>query len=194
MRVDFFFGPGSRYSYLAALQLGRVSAESGAHFDWVPVLSSDLVARTGGVHRSPQDPAYRTTDVERWARHYRAPFHDIDVEVDWRAWAIACTAAQTLGRTEPFALELYRRAYGQGRPPLSSDDLSSVAVAAGLDLAGFRAAYASTRTAEMYQDNVEAALAAGAFGVPTFVTEDGALFWGQDRLPILIDHLNTLNR
>lgn len=189
MNVDFYFGPGSRYSYLAALQLAPIAAETGARFRWIPVLSGDLVARTGGVHRSPQDAAYRTTDVERWARHYGAPFHDIVVPVDWRGWAIACTAAQTLGRAEAFALALYQRAYGQDRPPLGADDMDAIAAAAGLDAAAFRAACASSETAAAYDKNVEAALAAGAFGVPTFVTQDGALFWGQDRLPILLDHL-----
>jgi 2-hydroxychromene-2-carboxylate isomerase len=189
MKVDFYFGPGSRYSYLAALQVGRISAETGALFRWVPVLSGDLLARTGGVHRSPQDPTYRTIDVERWARHYDVPFHDIVVEVDWARWAIACTAAQRLGRAEPFALALYQRAYGQGHPPLNSDDLGSVALAADLDVAAFRSACASGQTIAAYQDNLDAALAAGAFGVPTFVAESGELFWGQDRLPLLVDHL-----
>jgi 2-hydroxychromene-2-carboxylate isomerase len=33
--------------------------------------------------------------------------------------------------------------------------------------------------------NLQDAIRAGAFGVPTFVLETGELFWGQDRLPIL---------
>jgi 2-hydroxychromene-2-carboxylate isomerase len=37
--------------------------------------------------------------------------------------------------------------------------------------------------------NVVDALAAGAFGVPTFVTDRGVVVWGQDRLPLLKDCL-----
>ena len=40
--------------------------------------------------------------------------------------------------------------------------------------------------------NLDATLAAGAFGVPSFVVEDGELFWGQDRLPLLVHHLKRL--
>jgi len=35
------------------------------------------------------------------------------------------------------------------------------------------------------------AVADGVFGVPTFRTDDGALFWGLDSLPMLRDHLLT---
>ena len=64
MEVEFFFGLGSRYSYLAATQLEPIAAATGARFRWRPVFSADLIARTGGVPRSPQDPAWRTT--VRW--------------------------------------------------------------------------------------------------------------------------------
>ncbi len=47
----------------------------------------------------------------------------------------------------------------------------------------------SEATSAAYGDNLADALAAGAFGAPSFVTADGELFWGQDRLPILRDHL-----
>jgi 2-hydroxychromene-2-carboxylate isomerase len=41
----------------------------------------------------------------------------------------------------------------------------------------------------LHQQNIEAALEASAFGVPTFITDTGELFFGQDRLPLLRHHL-----
>jgi 2-hydroxychromene-2-carboxylate isomerase len=38
--------------------------------------------------------------------------------------------------------------------------------------------------------NGETAVARGVFGVPTFVTADGELFWGEDATPMLLDHLS----
>lgn len=189
MNVDFYFGPGSRYSYLAATQLPRIAHQTGAVFRWRAVLSGDLVARTGGIHRSPQDPGYRTTDVERWARHYGVPFRDVAEPIDWRRWALACAAAQSLGSAEAFALALYRRAYGEGSPPLDDDALALIAAGAGLDRGAFTEALSGPSAAATYAANLDAALAAGAFGVPSFVTADSSLFWGQDRLPLLVDHL-----
>ena len=185
MDVIFFFGPGSRYSYLASTQLERIAAETGARFVWRPVLSLDLIERTGGVPRSPQDPAWRHADVARWAAHYGVPYRDVEAEVDWRGLALACAAAQDLGATEAFARALYAELYGQGRAP---QDLTALAVDAGLHGGQFGQALARTAPAT-YAANLEAALAAGAFGVPTFVTPDGEAFWGNDRLPLLVDHL-----
>jgi 2-hydroxychromene-2-carboxylate isomerase len=41
-QVDFWFGPGSRYSYLAATQLDAIALETGAIFRWRAVMSGDL--------------------------------------------------------------------------------------------------------------------------------------------------------
>jgi 2-hydroxychromene-2-carboxylate isomerase len=191
MDVDFFFGPGSRYSYLAATQLERLTGETGARFVWRPVLSGDLTARTGGVPRSPQDPAWRTCDVTRWAKHYGVPFRDVTGEVDWLGLALGCAAAQAQGAAEPFARALYSRTYGEGDPPRDAVAMMALAAAVGLDVGVFEAALAGEAGA-VYAANLEAALAAGAFGVPTFVAPGGAVFWGQDRLPLLVDHLKAL--
>ena len=40
-----------------------------------------------------------------------------------------------------------------------------------------------------YRANTEAAIAAGVFGAPFYVV-DGEVFWGQDRLDYLDDHLD----
>ena len=188
MEVEFFFGPGSRYSYLAATQLERLGWETGARFRWRAVFSADLTARTGGVARSPQDPAWRTTDVTRWAAHYRVDFKDVEGAVDWRRLALACCAAQALDGAEAYGRALFARTYGAGDPPREDDGLAALARAVGLDPEAFAAAL-KERAQAIYDENLEAALAAGCFGVPSFVTPDGAVFWGQDRLPILADHL-----
>ena len=39
--VEFAFGLGSRYSYLAATQIGRVRQKSGCELVWTPLSSND---------------------------------------------------------------------------------------------------------------------------------------------------------
>jgi 2-hydroxychromene-2-carboxylate isomerase len=67
--------------------------------------------------------------------------------------------------------------------------LVELAQSVGLAAPAFRDALASSATAERHRENLEAARAAGAFGVPSFVLDDGQLFWGQDRLPLLRQEL-----
>lgn len=188
MQVDFYFGPGSRYSYLAATQLQRLAAETSATFRWRPVLSADLVARTGGKHRSPQEPEYRRKDIERWARYYGVPFAESSEQIDWRSLALSCVAADHLGAVEGFARALYEALYGRGEH-VTDDRLHRIVMSVGLDADAFMALTRSNETAAAYEKNLSDALGAGAFGVPTFVTDDGEVFWGQDRLPLLRQYL-----
>lgn len=61
-----------------------------------------------------------------------------------------------------------------------------------LQSAGFDAALADSGLlagAERYAQNLEEALKAGVFGAPFYITEEGARFWGQDRIEDLEHHL-----
>ena len=45
--VDFYYGLGSRYSYLASTQIERLEAETGCRVRWRPLYSGDLFAARG---------------------------------------------------------------------------------------------------------------------------------------------------
>jgi 2-hydroxychromene-2-carboxylate isomerase len=45
--VEFYFGLGSRYSYLASTQIAALSAETGAAFEWLPLDSRRLIGARG---------------------------------------------------------------------------------------------------------------------------------------------------
>ena len=128
--VQFFFGIGSRYSYLAATQLPKLAAETGARFLWRPLHSRELIARAGPdpfraeLERGQYGPAYRSRDAMRWARYYGVPYVEPVWEgVDWKALALACIAADRLGAGEAFATALFAQCFGQGSPPRDEKDL-----------------------------------------------------------------------
>jgi 2-hydroxychromene-2-carboxylate isomerase len=190
--VRFFFGIGSRYSYLAATQVPRLAIETGARFDWRAVHSPELIVSAGPdpfraeSRRGQYGGAYRTLDATRWARFYDVAYHEPPwAEIDWRLMALAAVAADTMGAGEAFASSLFDACFADGRPPRSPEALGELAARVGLPAREFRDAIASRSTAERHRENLQSALAAGAFGVPSFVLDDGQLFWGQDRLPLL---------
>jgi hypothetical protein len=74
-----------------------------------------------------------------------------------------------------------------GNPRQTDHDLVDLARLSGL--AHFIADLAHDETERLHTQNIEKALAASAFGVPTFVTDAGEVFFGQDRLPVLRHHL-----
>lgn len=186
MLVDFFFGAGSRYSYLASTQLRKIAAETGATFVWRPLFSGELITRAGGVFKSPQDTAYRSQDAARWARHYGVPYVEPQGHPDWRVAAQVCVAAARLGAAEQFGAAVLELVYGQGVAP-QLEHLLALASRCNVDRDELSAGIDDPKTTAAHERNIVDALAVGAFGVPTFVTERGDVVWGQDRLPLLKD-------
>lgn len=194
--LQFYFGLGSRYSYLAVTQLETLAA-AGVALNWCPIYSPDLIGRVGpdpfssSSQRGQYAWVYRAEDAARWARHYGVPYTDPgQAKVDWRQIALWAVAAKLLGRAREFSLWALERTFAQGDPPGTVGDLTEGAIVVGLDPASIRAMIASGEVENHHDALIERAHAQGAFGVPTFVAEDGALFWGQDRLALLHDYLN----
>ena len=190
-RVEFFFSPGSRYSYLAASQIGRLELETGCHVDWRPVNGADVRRLCGrdpfaGAAVSGQyEWPYRRRDAELWARAYGIPFreppsHDLDFELLARAAA----AAKRLGAGAEYGWALCSAVYGSDAWPIDESACRRIAEQSGLPLARFDAALAADDTRRELAESAADAHRRGAFGVPTFFVGE-QMFWGNDRISLL---------
>ena len=189
--VDFFYGLGSRYSYLASTQIAQLEADTGCKVRWRPLYSGDLFAARGrdpfaGAPISDQyDWAYRKRDAERWADYYGVPFREPgDIQADWRLLALAATAADRMGAVEPFSRALLDAVFVRGTWPLNASACLPLAGELGLDQTAFGAGLEAPETAAALAATLAEAQAIGVFGVPSFVL-DGQIYWGNDRLPIV---------
>lgn len=195
--VEFFYGIGSRYSYLASSQMERLERDTGAAVRWRPLYSGLLMERRGmdpfkGAPASGQyEAAYRTLDVARWASYYGLPFHDPDWDaLDWERLALAAVAADRLGGVVPFTKNLYDAVFGAGVAPKTDARLARIADGSGLEGREFLRLLDDAETRKHHDRTIDDVLAAGVFGVPSFVV-DGELFWGNDRLILLRHHLGA---
>ena len=190
--VDFYYGLGSRYAYLASTQLERIAAETGCRFEWHPVASGALMGLRGG-QPFRGDPVsgqyewpYRHRDAETWAEYYGVPYREpVDFLIDPDYLAVAASAAKRLGAVEAYSRRLFRAIFVEGRA-VAEDDLIGIAEDAGLDPQAFRVQIADPATTARYQAELRRARERGAFGVPTFFLGN-RLFWGNDRL-VLLEH------
>jgi 2-hydroxychromene-2-carboxylate isomerase len=144
-RVDFFFGLGSRYSYLAATQVPLLASETGAQFIWRPLHSRVLIARAGrdpfaaDARRGQYEPAYRAKDAQRWARYYGMPYAEPDWEaIDWRLLAMGCVAAELRGIAEPVARALFTECFGKRGRPFGLDSLAELVARLGTPVDEFQ--------------------------------------------------------
>ncbi len=194
MIVDFYFGVGSRYSYLVSTQLASFGAETGTHFNWLAVNSARLIAVAHGGQSPFANPngtgqynwSYRRRDAEAWADLYEVPYREPHgrLALDPDLLSLACTVARRLGVAENYARVLFRTVF--------TDDLAAVdravclarADEAGLDRSAFTDALDDPGTRAERERVTQEAAERGAFGVPTFAFGE-RLFWGNDRLVLL---------
>jgi 2-hydroxychromene-2-carboxylate isomerase len=192
--ITFFYGIGSRYSYLASTQIDRLRAETGREVVWRPLYSGDLfLARGADPFRGPPlsgqyERAWRRRDAELWAAVYGVPFREPeDVVMAPQRLALACLAAKRLGAVEPFSRRLLQAIFVEGQSPLDDPALASLAAEVGLDGDALRLLLDDPEVAAAHRARIAEAVAAGVFGVPSFVVE-GEVIFGNDRLP-LVRHL-----
>lgn len=190
--VQFVFGLGSRYSYLASTRLDGVAARTGCVFEWVPVSSVELMAARGQTPFRGKPPSgqyeweYRRRDAEDWARYYGVPFVEPHPPPEDHALlAAAVRAADEQGVLVPFARAMFDAIF-VGHQKI--DESACIAIAAGmnLDVRGYRASLADPAVRQRVSEDARWAAAQGAFGVPTFLAGERS-FWGNDRL-VLLEH------
>ncbi|MBK8160821.1 MAG: DsbA family protein [Rhodospirillaceae bacterium] len=193
--VDFYYAIGSRYCYLAQSQVQRLEAIGQVAVRWRPLLSEDLMRARGLTPFKDQAvsvqymPEYRSEDAARWAAFYNIPYREPSWKaIDWRRVNMAAVVAARVGDVAAYSRRLFDATFGAGATLLTDHDLARLAGEAGLDGARLVSLIDDKETQALHRRTIDAAVEAGAFGVPTFVV-DGEVFWGNDRLILLQHHL-----
>lgn len=198
--VPFYFGVGSRYSYLAATQLPSIEARTGCKFEWVPLQTGELIRRANGGSSPFQGPSpsgqyvwsFRQQDAEAWAKYYGVPYREpADPGLENADHAHACWIAAQFGKLEEMSLQIMASKFANATD-LSREGIRQIAEEIGLDGQYLVAQLDAPEIAEKHLSAVERALAEGVFGVPTFIV-DQRLYWGNDRLALVEHALKALN-
>ena len=185
--VDFV----SPFSWLAVVQrpeVERRTAEAGhpVRFELVPILLPAVLDARGLV-AAGEVKEKRDHELRR---------------IDWRAQELGLecvppakhpfvslrslrAAARFQGTAQmPSAVHaLFAAGWERGEDLTRAEVVERALRDAGLEVDDLDAWIQSDECKALLRSNTDEALAAGVFGVPSFVTPDGQLFWGQDQLP-----------
>jgi 2-hydroxychromene-2-carboxylate isomerase len=189
--VDFYFDFVSPYAWLAAHQLGAVRDCAEATFRYVPVLFARLLDHHANVGPAeiPAKRRYTFVDAQRWAIHLRLEFKSPPAHPFNPLKPLRVTSAVEDERMrERLAVALLDAAWSAGRDITSDAVIAEVANSAGVDGNALLRRAQSEDIKQRLRQQTEGAVAAGVFGVPSFVV-DREIFWGNDRLPFLQAHL-----
>lgn len=192
--IDYYFSTLSPFAYLAGVRPEEIAERHGASLTYKPLDIMALFARTGGLplpQRHPSRQAYRAQDLPRQAkkagmRLNLTPAH-FPTNAAPSSYAIIAAQKAGGGHLATLAHAILRAAWAE------EHDIADEAVIRDcLEKSGFDPELAASGLlagAETYAANLEEAVAAGVFGSPFFVVDDGQMFWGQDRLEDLDLHL-----
>lgn len=190
--IDFWFSIGSTYTYLTVQRLADVAQSSGVSFNWRPFSVRALMQEMNNLPfvGKPQKERYMWRDLERRAlRHgipIRLPVEYPLAEFD-RANRVAIVAREE-GWCEDYVRGAYELWFQQGIPAGSEQNLKISIEACGRDVDQVIEAANGNDVESAFQQATAEARALGIFGAPSFVTGDGELFWGDDRLQDAIEH------
>lgn len=190
--LDFWFEFASTYSYPAAMRIGALAQARGIALRWRPFLLGPAFKANGWstspFNLYPAKGRYMWRDLERICGALDLPFSEppaFPQNTLLTARIALVGLAQNWG--EKYCRSVYRAEFGDGR------NIGEPAVLAGiLNTLGQNA---DTIFAQAQSDDNKARLRAqteeagrlGIFGAPSFVTRDGELFWGNDRLEAALD-------
>ena len=192
--IDYYLATVSPNCYLSGTRPAEIAAKYGASIAYKPLDVMALFARTGGVappQRHPSRQEYRLIEIEREAKRLGMPVNPKPAHfpTNGAPASYAVIAAGRAGGGDMAALVAsITRACWAEEKDIAEDGV----IKACLEASGFDPSLADTGLlagAETYEANLEEAVSAGVFGVPFFIIDDGARFWGQDRLDRLDAHL-----
>jgi len=183
--IDFWFSPGSTYTYLTASRLQKVAAAEGVAFNWRPFSVRTIMREQNNSPfiGKPIKTAYMWRDIERRAARYglavNVPAPYPLKELDLAGRVVVLGLAEGWGKS--YLEGSYRRWFVDGQEPGLEPNLGASLRDVGQDAEQVVARAGGDDVVETYQAATNEARTLGIFGSPTFVAR-GELFWGDDRL------------
>ncbi|MBX6327409.1 MAG: 2-hydroxychromene-2-carboxylate isomerase [Pseudolabrys sp.] len=195
--LDFWFEFASTYSYPAAMRVALLAERAGIVVRWRPFLLGPIFKAQGWndspFNLYPAKGRYMWRDLTRICAAQNLPFKRPTTfpQNTLLATRVALVAlAQGWG--EDYCRAIYTAEFADGRDIGGADTVAAVIAAQGKEAEAVLEEAASERVKNALREQVAEAQRLGIFGAPSFVTADGELFWGNDRLEAALEW--TVNR
>ncbi|MCX7339779.1 MAG: 2-hydroxychromene-2-carboxylate isomerase [Hyphomicrobiales bacterium] len=190
--LDFWFDFASTYSYLSVMRIGRLADDAAVEIRWRPFLLGPIFAAQGWNNSPfnlfPAKGRYMWRDMERRCQKYGLPLkRPAPFPQNSLSCARVALAGRDAGWTPPFTKACFHLGFGEGR---SIQDEAVIVEALRVANIDAQAALSQSKSEDIkgrLKAETELAKSLGIFGAPAFVTQDGEIFWGDDRLEDAIE-------
>ncbi len=186
-KLEFWYDFASTYSYLSAMRIDAAAKAAGVEIIYRPFLLGPIF-KTQGWTTSPFNlfPAkgrYMVRDIARVASARGVAFEMPSMfPANSLHAARLALAGEADGWLASFTRAVFEAEFAEQRDIADPAVLTSLLDRIGVDTPAALARSTTPEIKDRLRSRTETASARGLFGAPTFITEDGELFWGDDRL------------
>jgi 2-hydroxychromene-2-carboxylate isomerase len=195
-QIDYYFSISSPWAYIGHKLFRDAVATYGLMVNHKPVVLVDLFSETGGlplIRRHPVRQRYRMLELQRWRDKRGLNFHFQPKYVPFNARladGLVVAALEAGHDPDPFLRRAFAGVWEQELNLADAETLVRLADDSGLPGKALVERSGSDQVSQKYEQNRQEALAADVFGSPAYVL-DGEVFWGQDRIELLVDALKS---
>jgi 2-hydroxychromene-2-carboxylate isomerase len=186
-RLEFWYEFASNYSYLSVMRISGLAKQAGVEVTWLPFLLGPIFKSQGWdtspFNLYPVKGRYMIRDMQRLAESRGLPFvmPPTFPANGLKAARLALIGADE-GWIEPFTRAIFEAEFGRGEDIAQPAVIEKALSGLGLDSASLLVRAEEPEIKQRLKDQTAEASSRGIFGAPSFITEDGELFWGDDRL------------
>ena len=192
--IDFYFDFVSPYAFFAHHRLPQIAKKHGCDIAYHPINLNAAKLAAGNTAPPtaaiPHKLKYAIADFQRWGRRYGTSIAFSQEGPPNSEPANKGTFyAIDRGQAEQYVTAMWRATFGSGGLHGKEEILRGVAQELGWDAEDFLAFIGSDEAQRRYDEGNAAAQARGVFGAPIMIVGD-ELYWGNDRLDFLDEHLS----
>ena len=198
-RIDFWYDFASTYSYLAAMRAEKLAQAAGVSLRWRPFLLGPIF-KSHGMEASPFNlypvkGRYSWRDLERLVERQGLPKFTPPVPFPANSILAARTALALSDAARPdFSRAVFHAEFADGRDISDRALIGELLTKLSEDAESVLARTGEVEMKDKLRSETDEAARQGIFGAPNFVTEDGELFWGNDRFEQALDWARTSAR
>ncbi|ODT28933.1 MAG: hypothetical protein ABS54_05340 [Hyphomicrobium sp. SCN 65-11] len=186
-KLEFWYDFASTYSYLAAMRIEPLAEAAKVDIAYRPFLLGPIFKAQGLTTSpfvlNPTKGRYMARDIARTATARGLAF---DVPEPFPAHSLMAArigmVAEEEGWIGPFTRAVFAAEFAERADIATFDTLVRLIAGLGRHPEQVMAHAGSEGIKSALRSRTEAAASKGIFGAPTFIAEDGELFWGDDRL------------
>lgn len=195
--IEFFFDCSSPWTYLAFESIQPIAERDDVAIEYRPILVGGIFNTVNpSVYENRANPIpvkarYYQKDMQDWARLVgieigQPPIFPVNSVKVMRGAFVAIEA----GCLEAYARRAFQRYWSELADISQDEEVAGIAEAVGLNVEEFFEKINEQTYKDRLRANTDEVMKRGGFGSPTMFVDEGDMYFGNDRIQLLVARLD----